>query len=266
VGSVLFGKSISLKIIITVKKGKMKNQEYRNKLRLEKKEELAKDIFGFWFNHEEKDVSFLPGQFLEWELKHNNPDNRGEKRFFTIASAPTESGFLLATKITKKSSTFKRALKNITVGENIETSGPFGDFVLSNTSKKLVFLAGGIGITPFRSIIKNLIDKKTKKDITIFYAVESVDEITFQDIFLKAEKDLGIKTVFVVNKSEDLEEGYESGRINKEIIEKYIPNKKDCLFYVSGPSAMVKALSEDLKKQGVEDEFIKKDYFPGYDL
>lgn len=229
---------------------------------LKNKTEIASLIYGFWFERKTR-FNFLPGQFLEWTLYHQKADNRGIKRYFTIASSPTEKDILLATKISSKPSTFKQNLKNLEKGKEISVSKPQGDFVLpQNIEQKLVFIAGGIGITPFRSMIKYLIDKGLKRDIILFYAANLSEEFSFKDILEKSE----IKTVYIISDQNKVPENWqgEIGYLNEVIIKKHVPDWPERLFYVSGPEPMVQAINDLLVKIGIPPAQIKKDYFPGY--
>ncbi len=232
-------------------------------LALRKKEQLADSIYGFWFKSEKK-INFRSGQFLEWSLKHENADSRGSRRFFTIASSPAEEKILLVTKIIESASTFKTQLKKIQLGDNITAEGPYGDFVLPERStEKLVFIAGGIGVTPFRSMVKSLIDRKEKRDITFFYGTNLEKEIVFRDIFNEARKVFGLETIYIV-KNESIDWQGETGYVDEGMIKKYIKNINDCIFYVSGPESMVHSASDMLIALGVKEEQIRHDYFPGY--
>jgi len=226
------------------------------------KNNIAPLIYEFWFESKKR-FDFIPGQFLEWTVPHKKTDNRGIKRYFTIASSPTEENILLATKIPFESSTFKQNLKNIEIGEKIKVGKPQGNFILPEDEKqKLVFIAGGIGITPFRSMIKYLTNKNLKRDIVLFYAANLIEEFCFKDIFEKAN----IKTVYIVSNKNNVSDSWqgETGYLNEEIIKKHAPFWQERLFYVSGPEPMVRAMVKTLVEMGVSKNKIKKDYFPGY--
>ena len=141
-----------------------------------------------------------------------------------------------------------------------------GDFILPDDRKqKLAFIAGGIGITPFRSMIKYLIDHKESSPAILFYSNRSARDVVYKDIFDQAEKELGIKTVYVVTDDKTLPDNWRgyTGRINETIITKEIPDYKERLFYLSGPRSMVVSYQALLLKLGVKRRKIKTDYFPG---
>ncbi len=228
-------------------------RSFRLTMILKEKKQLTKDVIAFKFEPS-RNFQFKPGQFLEWTLSHPKPDSRGVRRFFTISSSPTENFIMLASKFYEKPSTFKQALQKLEVGQEIVISGLRGDFSLpDDKSKKLVFIAGGIGVTPFRSMVKYLVDKKEKRDILMLYSNKTATDIVFKDLFDKAN-DFGLGTVYA---NTDVD-----GYIDEAVIRKQVPDFAQRIFYVSGPEPMVEAFVNMLKGLGVAG--IKRDYFPGY--
>ena len=121
------------------------------KLKLIEKRNETKDIITFIFEPEKK-FKWRAGQYLILSTDHKNPDNRGKMRFFTISSAPFENNPSITTRINKiNSSSFKKALTALKIGSVINAKGPDGDFVIKNINKKYIFIAKGVGITPFIS-------------------------------------------------------------------------------------------------------------------
>lgn len=202
--------------------------------------------------------SFAPGQYLEWVLHHPHTDSRGIKRYFTIASSPTEKDLQISTRLApERSSSFKLALKAMQSGDEISASELDGDFVLPQDPKiPLVFIAGGIGITPFRSMIKYLLDKNEKRDMVLLYSNKSEAQVAFKELFEKAKR-VGLKTVYVITEQD--------GYIDPGLIKKEIPDWAARTFYVSGPEPMVEAFEKMLMDEmGIKGGMIKRDYFPGY--
>jgi ferredoxin-NADP reductase/Na+-translocating ferredoxin:NAD+ oxidoreductase RnfD subunit len=228
----------------------------------------AKNIYSFWFEPIKK-INFIPGQFLEWTLAHDKHDNRGVRRWFTITASPTEDKIMLTTKLAEKSSTFKSALNSLAPGDEIVISDPDGEFILpSDPNKKLVFIAGGIGITPYRSIVKYLLDTNQSRDIILMYSARSTDEFTFKDLWEEAQKKFGLKPVYVATDEKgppaSQARALRAGYINPEMIKQEVPDWTDRLFYVSGPEPMVEAFEKMLLNMGIADKNIIRDYFPGY--
>ena len=231
------------------------NGSFKQVLTLRKKEKLSTDVIGFWFEPWKK-FAFKPGQFLEWTVSHSHPDNRGIRRFFTIASSPTEDLVLLASKFYEKPSTFKQNLAKMERGNEIIASDLGGEFTLpTNLDTKLGFIAGGIGITPFRAMATWIIDNKEHRDVMLLFSNKTKEDIIFEDIFKNA-KQFGLRTVYI-NSNID-------GHIDAKLINEKIPNFKERTFYISGPEPMVMIFEKILMKMGLKKNQIKRDYFPGY--
>jgi len=235
-------------------------------LKFKERKQLEPNIYEFIFNSESK-FDFLPGQYLEWTLPHKNSDTRGIRRYFTIASAPEEGDLKLGVKIiSDKSSSFKKALLSLRPGDSLTADQLSGDFVMSdNPGEKLVFIAGGIGVTPFRSMVKHLINKGERRDTVLFYSSADPKEFAYKEIFKKGE-DLGIKTVYVLGGKEEPPENWmgETGYLTDAMIKKYVPDFKERKFYLSGPIAMVNNYKKLLSSAGISNSKIVTDYFPGY--
>ncbi len=224
-------------------------------LRLKEKKKLTHDVIAFIFEPL-ANLNFKPGQYFEWTLSHPKPDSRGVRRFFSISSSPTENFLMLTSKFYEKPSTFKQALQKLKPGDEIGAAHLSGEFTLpEDTGKKLVFIAGGIGVTPFRSMVKYMIDKGEKRDIVLLFSNKTEQDQVFKDIFDKV-KDLGVRTVYV-NTDKD-------GYIDEKMIKKEVPDWQERLFYVSGPQPMVLAMEEMLEDMGIQKSHIRVDYFPGY--
>lgn len=236
-------------------------------LSLKEKLNIANDTYEFSFIPNKK-ISYLPGQYMEWTLAHRDPDTRGNRRYFTLSSSPTEDTLKLGIKFYPELSSFKNKLLFLKSGDNIIASQCAGEFVMpKDVNKKLVFIAGGIGVTPFRSMIKYCIDKNEKRDIVLLYSNKNVSDIAYKNIFEEAENKLGIKTLYVVTNEEykNLEDlNMRTGFINNKMIEKEIPDYKERIFYISGPHAMVSAFEKTLFEMGVSKNQIKTDFFPGF--
>lgn len=208
---------------------------------------------------------FCPGQYLEWTLPHSPSDSRGNRRFFTIASSPTEQTVRLGVRISGSKSTFKQALKEMHSGDTVSASSLAGDFVLpEDIKKKLVFIAGGIGVTPFRSMVQYLMDTKDSRTVTLLYSNKTASEIAYKNIFDKALQTIGIKTVYALTAEPNPVPGTYTGKIDSALIAREIPDYKERIFYLSGPHGMVTAFEKTLHDMGVSRFSIKTDYFPGF--
>jgi len=235
-------------------------------LKLREKMRIAPDIYDFSFNADRK-FAFQPGQYLEWTLGHKHPDNRGNRRYFTIASSPTEKNIRLGVKFYPDSSSFKKSLTSMGIGSEIVASQLAGDFVLPrNRQQKLVFIAGGIGITPFRSMIKYLMDRNEKRSIILFYSNKIASDIVYQDVLNESYEKLGINTVYTLTDTELIPDSWsgQKGYITEQMIMKEVPDYRERMFYISGPHSMVVAFEKVLKNIGIAKRYIKTDFFPGF--
>ncbi len=233
-------------------------------LTLKDKVQIAPDMYDFVFAGSGK-MKFGPGQYMEWTLGHDKPDSRGNRRYFTLASSPTETDVRLGVKFYDRSSSFKRALLNMSEGESLIAGQLAGDFTLPrDKTKKLVFIAGGIGITPFRSMIKYLLDKKEPRQITLIFSNRNAEDIVYNDVFNRAEKEFGLKAIYTLTETAPARWSGEKGRVNASLIARTVPAWRESVFYVSGTHAMVAAVEDTLKNMGVPKKQIKTDFFPGF--
>ncbi|HEV7121606.1 MAG TPA: FAD-binding oxidoreductase, partial [Candidatus Paceibacterota bacterium] len=234
-------------------------------LTLKERIKVAADTYEFVFTSTRK-INFKAGQYLEWTLAHSKSDSRGIRRYFTIASSPTEKDFRIGVKFYKPSSSYKKALLALRPGEQIVASQLAGNFTLpANKKKKLVFIAGGIGVTPFRSMIQYLIDTKEKRDISLIYSNRSVDDIAYVDLIGRAEQEIGLQTIPIFNvPPPNSAPGEFPTLLTKDVLIKEIPDYQEREFYLSGPISMVNAFSDMLSDSGVPKRHIKKDFFPGF--
>ncbi|HZS77367.1 MAG TPA: oxidoreductase [Ktedonobacteraceae bacterium] len=234
-------------------------------LKLKRKKKIAFSMMDFAFQPSHK-LAFVPGQYLEVTLAHAKPDSRGNRRYFTIASSPTENELHLGVRFYPKSSTFKQALYRIDNRSKILAGQIAGDFTLPpDPRQKLVFIAGGIGITPFRSMLKYLIDTNQYRDIVLLYANRTLDEIAYKDILSEAQTKLGIKVYCTLTDTKAIPGNWPGfrGRIDADMIATAVPDYRQRTFYLSGSLGMVRACEYYLRNLGVELDQIKKDFFPG---
>jgi ferredoxin-NADP reductase len=214
----------------------------------------ANDTFSFVFAPEQP-LQWKAGQLLRYVLNHPNPDDRGVERFFSIASAPHEKHVMLTTRFASKSSSFKKALKKFRPGEVIEAHDLEGDFVVDHRKKTFVFIAGGIGITPFRAILLDLEHNKKPMNGQLLYANRDNDFPYRKELEALRRRHPEFRMDYVVSPN----------RIDKKSIPQLVPDIEKPMFYVSGPEPMVESMDEILKKIGVPEERIKNDFFPGYE-
>jgi len=235
-------------------------------IRFIKKRKLTKDTYIFYFE-KPKGFDFIAGQYNRWTLPISVKDGRGSSRFFTISSPPSKKDALVVT--TKLiQSDFKNALLELEKGQKIKTFGPMGQFVLDkNSEKEHVFLAGGMGITPFYSMLANAVAKNNKNKFTLFASFTIPEEVIFLDELTKITKNHpNINVTYTVTKPQASQMPWkgETGKISKDMLKKYQINIPGSIFYIVGPPPMVEELQKLLEDMHVPNEQIKTEQFTGY--
>jgi len=213
--------------------------------------------------------SFVPGQYMEWSIPLHGGDSRGNRRYFSLASSPTEPELLIAARIPERASRYKQELMRMPTGGVIMAGELGGDFVLPRDPRiPLAFIAGGIGITPFRSMIKFLLDTGEKRDIVLLYSNYAEQEIVFGDLLHEAACRMGLKLVHTLTDPARVRPGWcgRMGFIDADMIRHEVPDCRARHFMVSGSPGMVNAAKSALRAAGVPRHRIRTDYFPGYSL
>ena len=212
-------------------------------------------------------LTYRPGQYMEWTLDHRHVDGRGKRRYFTLASSPTEHSLRIGVKFEERSSSFKQELAaHMAARTPITAALVAGDFMLPrNTERKLAFIAGGIGITPFRSMVKYLTDRGEDRDVVMLYATRRYEEIIYRDVFQAAARAFRFRPVYVLSDASSASWHWdcECGRIDVSMIERQIPDYLDRLFFVSGSAPFVRSVRSSLLDLGVGHEHVMTDYFSG---
>ncbi len=212
-------------------------------------------------------LAYQPGQYMEWTLDHDRVDSRGKRRYFTLASSPTERSLRIGVKFAEGSSTFKQALADHSwSGAPIVAAQVAGDFTLPrDADRKLAFIAGGIGVTPFRSMVKYLTDRGENRDVVMLYANRGYEEILYRSVFGEAQRAFTFRPVYIVSDASSVPPAWrgELGRIDAALVERQIPDYRERLFYVSGSPTLVGAVQTALRDLGVKQDQIKTDYFSG---
>jgi glycine betaine catabolism B len=225
------------------------------KMELIKKVQEAADTFSFIFKPE-NEISWEAGQYILYRIPHKDPDSRGIERFFTIASAPYEKVIMLSTRFDPLSgSSFKRALFGLETGSVAEASDIKGGMVYKEKGTRHIFIAGGIGITPFRAILLDLAYKGIRPDATLIYGNRN-DDFPFKDTFDKLNND---------HKWLDIDYVTGPRHIDKELIRQAGKDICDNSYYVSGPVKMVQSIRNMLLEENIGNENMLFDYFPGID-
>jgi ferredoxin-NADP reductase len=191
-------------------------------------------------------------------------DSKGDRRTFSIASAPSADDMVIVSRM--RESAFKRVLRTMPLGTTVRMRGPFGKFVIAPNEKAIVMLAGGIGITPFLSMVRDALDVHDGRTVHLFYANRAVADAAFlQELRDAARHNLRFRFIPAVSTAcdADLWDG-ELGSIDHAMLERHLTNWKDPAYYIAGPPGMVTALQRLLANIGVAPDRLHTDEFYGY--
>lgn len=230
--------------------------------------QVAEGTMAFWFDTtSSRKFKHRPGQYVDITLrKPPYTDHEGNSRSFTIASSPTEKGKIMVT-TRMRNTAFKNSLKEIPLGTKIIIQGPKGSFVLrKNSHRPAVFLAGGIGVTPFRSIIKYAVDKKLRHEIYLFYSNRTQKLAAFlEDLEGWQSEDRNFRLIPTATEEKGNGWKYEIGKIDEKMLRRYLGRDfSNGVYYVAGPPDMVSDMNQFLVKIGVNEASIESDGFDGY--
>jgi ferredoxin-NADP reductase/nitrite reductase/ring-hydroxylating ferredoxin subunit len=249
----------------------VREQEQKPQLDLtliEKQKVEGTDVMSFKFD--KSSLQYMAGQYAYFDIGGVHNDPKGPIRHFTIASSPTEDFILMTTRI--RDSPYKKRLVALEVGVKVKVKGPEGKFILhEDHSKPAIFLLGGIGVTPFRSMIKYATDKQLPLKIIMFDSNRNKQNILFKDEFdecLRVDKNL--KIIYTISDKQD-QSGTESwkgekGRIDKAMLTKHLQNDEllNSIFYICGPPAMINSMQVLLKELQIQKDQIRVEEFTGY--
>ena len=233
---------------------------------LRRRESVAEGTAAFYF---EKPAGFAhqAGQNAVFTLVDPpDTDLQGPSRTFTIASAPHETELMIATRM--RDTAFKRVLKSAVLGTPVRIDGPSGVMVLhENVARPAVFLAGGIGITPFLSMARHAAKDRLPHRIILFYSNRRPEDAAFLDELRALEKSNHnyrlIATMAEAEKSSQPWIG-ETGFIRRDMLERYLPDLKSPVYYCAGPPGMTMAMQSMLEGFGVNENDIRSEEFYGY--
>ena len=234
--------------------------------KLKNRKEVAEQTMAFQFDKPSA-WTFKAGQFIDITLP-NPPENdsEGNKRGFSIASGPKEDFIMVATRL--RNTAFKRSLAKVPLGTEVEIEGPFGNLVLhNNASRPAVLLAGGIGITPFRSILVQAAADRLPHRIFLLYSNRRPEDAPFLDELRTVQKKNPnfrmIATMTEMEKSHRPWDG-ERGLINVGMLSKHLKDVKNAIYYIAGPPSLVKDVHSTLNSFGIDDDDIRTEEFTGY--
>jgi ferredoxin-NADP reductase len=211
--------------------------------------------------------NFKPGQFANFTLDSvNTTDAGGITRTLSIASAPHEKDLMVAMRM--RDTGFKRIASALPIGAPFLMEGPYGNLILhKDVARPAVFLAGGIGITPFRSMIRHATEVGSAHRIFLFYSIRRFEEAAFlKELREIQELNPRFKFIPTITHPDGMRHDWrgELGHITEPMLMSWIPDFQDPIFYIAGPPGMVAGMRQMLEVAGVPDDNIRAEEFAGY--
>jgi ferredoxin-NADP reductase len=228
------------------------------------REELAEGTLAFRLE-KPAGFQFKTGQAIVLELLDPPPEDGQKRRTFSLVSAPFEETLVIATRM--RDTAFKRALKALPGGAGLKLTGPIGQFTLTDAARPAVFIAGGIGITPFMSMLRQAARDHAPQALLLLYSNRRPEDAAFlkelQELEAQNRNFRLLATMTEMSKSAHTWSG-QTGFIDAALISRATGGLKTPVYYVVGPPAMVIAMQETLRGAGVSDEDIRSEEFYGY--
>jgi ferredoxin-NADP reductase len=234
--------------------------------RLLTRAEVAEGTMAFHFE-KPAHFDFKPGQCIDMTLPEPlETDAEGNARAFSIASCPFEDRLMFATRM--RDTAFKRSLKQMPLGSQVKITPPMGSFTLhKNPARAAVFLTGGIGITPFLSILRQADHDRLPHKLHLFYANRRPEDAPFLESLQSLEKsnpNFRLTCTMTQMPKSRLKWDGETGHIDNEMLSRHIANLLGPIYYVAGPPGMVAGLKKMLTGSGVDEDDIRSEDFAGY--
>jgi len=228
--------------------------------------EVAERTMAFQFE-KPKDFVFKAGQYIDLTLSGSQAESsNGLTHTFSIASSPSDEEILVMTRM--RSTVFKQALSKLPLGSEVKIEGPMGSFSLhNNTSRPAVFLAGGIGIAPFLSMLSHATSEKLRHPIILFYANRYLEDAAFIDKLWNLERaNPRFRFVPILTRMANNNGGWKgkTGHISAELLLTQVGIVRGPIYYIAGPSTMVAATRRTLAEVGVDEDDIRTEEFAGY--
>jgi ferredoxin-NADP reductase len=232
---------------------------------IKEKREVAKGTLLVTFDLQDEEVDFKPGQYFYVTLPDlGHQDEKGLRRHISVVTSPNEKRALgLATRM--RDTAFKRTLAELEVGSEVDVEPPTGKFTLpDDTSRRLVFVAGGIGITVFRSMLRYIAEEHLPYRVTLIYSNRNRESTAFLDELVELERELaGFRLVSTM--TDDPGWDGESRKIDAQFFEDYLEGDlNEYTFLVAGPPGMTEAMQKALGEAGVNDENVIAEGYTGY--
>jgi ferredoxin-NADP reductase len=232
------------------------------------RQRIARDTMAFWFDTNGASFGFRAGQHADFVFTHPCMGSESDNsRTFSLASSPRDKRPVMIA-MRMRSTAFKSALKAVALGTKFIVSRPRGSFTLHrDITRPAVFLAGGIGIAPIRSILQQATQERLPHKLYLFYSNREADDAPFIEEFERlTEQNPNFTFIPTVTGRRTIAWPYEKGHINREMLTRYLLGLKGPIYYIAGPSGMVTAMTELLNSSGVSDDDMRTEEFGDYKL
>ena len=235
-------------------------------LKLKKRRMVAEGTMAFHFE-KPPGFAYVAGQAGDWLLQHPaKTDKEGNKRSFTLASAPYEEDLFFATRL--RETAFKEDLQSTDLGSQVDFDGPWGELTLhDDPAVPAVFLTGGIGVTPFRSIVLQWAHDQLEHSLFLFYSNRRPEDAAFVDELQAVAKQRAkftfLPTMTEMEKSKMPWSGTQ-GYIDQAMLRRSLTDLNRPIYYLSGPPKMVESMQKLLTDSGVKQERVRTESFDGY--
>jgi len=235
------------------------------RIRLKERRQETADVISFVFDLNNQPLEYRPGQYAFFELDELAvPDERGKRRHFTLSSSPTERGVVMVTTRIRGSG-FKETLRLAPLELQLTMEPPRGLFVLpAEEARRHIFIAGGIGVTPYRSILRQAADSNTPVRALMLYLHRSTEEIIFGRELKEIAEEMA--TFSFKDITDDPYPGWEREWRDRKsrLVLDYVPERERSIFWISGPPPMVDAFKDVILNIGLSEDSIRTDSFSGY--
>jgi ferredoxin-NADP reductase/Na+-transporting NADH:ubiquinone oxidoreductase subunit NqrB len=238
----------------------------RISLTLHKVTQLSREVYEYAFIPNNS-VKFKSGQYLEWTLPHPKADNRGIRRFFSIASAPSDPFVRIAVHIpATESSTFKDALRALKKGDRISAVTLAGEPILPrDPDQKIVAVACGVGVAPLMSMFRQLATDRRRRDIVLIYSTPTPLDLAYKDELDSIKDSIGLRVLYLpIDFTELTDWSGASGHVTAALIQKEIPDFASRHWHIAGPTISADLNTYVARSLGVPKRAIKTQFFPGF--
>jgi ferredoxin-NADP reductase len=227
--------------------------------------DVAEGTMAFQFE-KPNNFMFKAGQYIDLTLSGSQPGSSdGLTHTFSIASSPSDKELVVATRM--RNTVFKRAISTLPIGSRAKIEGPLGSFNLhKNAARPAIFLAGGIGIAPFLSMLTYATEEKLRHLIVLFYANRNLEDAAFIDALWRLERENSRFRLVPTLTRAAIANGWKgtTGYITPEMLLAHVGILRGPIYYIAGPPAMVAATRRTLSEVGVDEDDIRTEEFAGY--